>query len=169
MEFDVGNLVSVVIGGLLVFAGQWFASRQSARMEERKWKQEQLREVRRDVVRFREERARPVFEALDRVAHRWDYDSVAELADKMGLVAEKVDTTTDEYKQRQRERKEERFAQMKSDIAVTYTIHDPVVRKTVSQVLWNSTDPDFVPDMGSPTLQDAYLKLEDWVVDAQMT
>jgi len=37
MELDIGNLVSVVIGGLLVFAAQWLVSRQSAKVEVQKW------------------------------------------------------------------------------------------------------------------------------------
>lgn len=80
----VGSVVSAMIGGSLVFLGQWFTSRQSSKTEVQKWKQEEQREVRRDIVRFREDRTKPVFEALDRVAHRWDIDSIIELAEAVG-------------------------------------------------------------------------------------
>lgn len=168
MQLDIGNIVSVFIGGLLVFLGHWFASRQSAKVEAQKWKQEKLREVRRDIVRFREERAKPVFEALDRVAHRWDIDSIIELADAVGYEGEKVNSNSEEYKERRREQKREYFEQMKKDISSARVIHDPGIRKAVSQVLWQSTDPELIAEESSPSLQDAYLKLENWIFNPQV-
>jgi hypothetical protein len=162
MQLDYGNLISVVTGGLLVFAGQWFSSRQSAKVEAQKWRQEELREVRRGIVRFREERTKPVFEALDRVAHSWDVDSLFGLAEAVGLEGEKVDTENEEYKQRRKRQKEKYFAQMKQDISSAGVIHDPDVRKAVTRVLYESIEAEGYPQ-GSPTLQDAYLGLEKWI------
>jgi len=168
MQLDSGNIISVFIGGLLVFAVQWFASRQSARTEALKWKQEKLREVRRDVVRFREERSKRVFEALDRVAHRWDVDSIIELADAVGYEGEKVDVESEEYKQRKKEQKQKYLGQMKEDISSANVIHDPDIRKAVSRILWQSTNPELIPDKDTPTLQDTYLKLENWIFNPQI-
>lgn len=168
MQFDFSNIVSVLIGALLVFAGQWFASRQSAKVEVQKWKQEELREVRRDIVKFREERAKPVFEALDRVAHRWDIDSVFNLAEAVGYEGEKVNRDSDEYKQRRREQKREYFEQMQKDISSARVIHDSDIRGAVSQILWQSTDPEAIVRKDSPILQDVYLRLENWIFNPQL-
>jgi len=168
MQLDIGNIISVFIGGLLVFAGQWFASRQSAKTEALKWKQEKLREVRRDIVKFREERSKPVFEAIDRVAHRWDVDSIIELADAVGYEGEKADNKSEEYKQRRKEQKQKYFDQMKKDISSVSVIHDSDIRKAISRILWQSTDPELIPDKDTPTLQDAYLKLENWIFNPQV-
>jgi len=162
MQIDVGNIISVLIGGLLVFAGQWFASRQSAKVEEKKWEQEELREVRRDMVRFREQRAKPIIEALDRAAHRWDYESYTELADVVGYEGEVVDITSDEYKRKSYERRKEYFEQLQDDISAASTIHDDSVRKLVTQVLCQSTDPGHDAQF-SKRIGDAYLQLEKWI------
>ena len=45
MQLDIGNIVSVLLGGLLVFVTQWVVSRQN-------WKKEELRE--KDRIRLRE-------------------------------------------------------------------------------------------------------------------
>ena len=168
MPLDVSNIISVIIGGFLVFAGHWFASRQSTKVEIQKWKQEGLREVRRDIVRFREERAKLVFEALDRAAHRWDVDSIIELADAVGYEGEKVDRNSEEYEQRRKEHKRKYFEQMQKDISSAGVIHDPDIRKAVTQVLWQSTEPEAAPDKGFPTLQDAYLRLENWIFNPRL-
>lgn len=163
MQLAIGNMVSVILGGLLVFAAQWFVSRQNAKVEERKWRKEELREIRRDIARFREGRARPVFEALDKVAHRWDIDSIIELADSVGYEGEPVDKKSEEYEQRKREQKREYFELMKKDISSASVIHDPDLRNMLMQLMWQSTQPDAMPDESTPTLQDAYLKLEKWI------
>lgn len=168
MQIDVGNTISILIGGLLVFAGQWFASYKNAKIEERKWRQEALREVRRDVVKFREQRVKPIIEALDRVADRWDVESILELADATGYAGEKIDSSTEEYKRQSHERKAKYFEQMKSDIAAASVIHDPDVRRTITRVLRESIDPEFVTEENSPTLQGAYLKLENWIFNPQI-
>lgn len=164
----VGSIVSAMIGGSLVSLGQWFTSRQSARVEERKWRQEELREVRRDVVKFREERSKPVIEALDRVAHRWDIDSIIDLAEATGYEGEKVDRDSEEYKQRKREQKGKYFVQMQKDISSARVIHDSDIRGAVSQILWQSTDPEAIVRKDSPILQDAYLRLENWIFNPQL-
>lgn len=164
MQIDFGYIVGVILGGLLVFVTHWFTSRQSAKVETQRWKQEELREVRKDIVRFREERAKPIFEALDRMAHTWDIDSIVELADAVGYEGEKVvDTKSEEYKQQQKERKRKRFGQMQEDISSANIIHDPVLRKAVTQLLWTSTDPDAIPVEGTPSLQDVSRQLENWI------
>lgn len=164
----VGSVVSAMIGGSLVFLGQWFTSRQSSKTEVQKWKQEEQREVRRDIVRFREDRAKPVFEALDRVAHRWDIDSIIELAEAVGYEGEKVNRDSDEYKQRKREQKREYFDKMQKDISSARVIHDSDIRGAVSQILWQSTDPEAIVRKESPILQDVYLRLENWIFNPQL-
>ena len=164
----VGSVVSAMIGGSLVFLGQWFTSRQSYKTEVQKWKQEEQREVRRDIVRFREDRAKPVFEALDRVAHRWDIDSIIELAEAVGYEGEKVNRDSDEYKQRKREQKREYFDKMQKDISSARVIHDSDIRGAVSQILWQSTDPEAIVRKDSPILQDVYLRLENWIFNPQL-
>lgn len=154
MEFDIGNVVSVVIGGLLVFAAQWFLSRQHTKRERRE-----------AVRRFREQRARPVFEALDRVAHSWDYDSFAELAEMIGVEGTKVDSNSEDYKQRRREQKRKNFEQLQEDISAANTIPDDAIRKTVKEVLYASVDPNSIIEKDSPTLKDAYLQLERWIFE----
>ncbi len=168
MQLDIGNLISVFIGGLLVFAGQWFASRQSAKTEAQKWKQDELREVRRDIVRFREERAKPIFEALDRVAHTWDIDSLVELADAVGYEGKKVDTKSEEYEQQAKERRQKRFERIQKDISSASIIHDPTIRKAVTQLLWRSIDPDVPLTVGSPSIQEVSLRLENWIFNPKL-
>ena len=157
-----------MIGGSLVFLGQWFTSRQSSKTEVQKWKQEEQREVRRDIVRFREDRAKPVFEALDRVAHRWDIDSIIELAEAVGYEGEKVNRDGNEYIQQKREQKRKYFDQMQKDISSARVIHDSDIRGAVSQILWQSTDPEAIVRKGSPILQDVYLRLENWIFNPQL-
>lgn len=141
MELDIGNIVSVFIGGLLVFAAQWFATRQSGKLEIQKWKQEELREGRRDIVRFREGRAGPIIEALDRATRRWDADSYFELADLVGYQGDKVDNS-EEHKKELNERRKRYMNQLMDDISAATTIHDESVRRLVTQVLWQSTEPE---------------------------
>jgi hypothetical protein len=169
MQFDIGNLLAVLLGGLLVFAAQWFASRQSAKTEAQRWKEEEHREVRRDIVRFREERTKPVFEALDRVAHRWDIDSVADLAEATGYKGEKVDIESEEYKQKVKEARQNYFDQMQKDISSAGVIHEPAIRKAVRHILWQSTNPDAIVQKGDPTLQDTYIALESWIFNPQQS
>jgi len=168
MLFDISNLISVLIGGLLVFFGHWFTSRQSAKIEIQRWKQEELREVRRDIVRFREKRAKPVIEALDRMAHTWDFDSIIELADAIGYEGEKPDTKGEEYKQQQRERKQKRFTRIQEDISSANVIHDPDLRKAVTKLLWTSTDPNAIPPKDTPSLQDVSHELENWIFNPKL-
>jgi len=167
MQIDIGNIVSVVIGGLLVFAGHWFTSRQSTKVEMQKWKQEELREVRRDVVSFREERVKPIIEALDRAAHRWDAESHSELAAIVGYHGEEVDVKSEKYKRKRHERRKKYFEQLKDDISAASTIHDESVRRLVTQVLWQSTEPEAEPQF-SERLQEAYLQLENWIFNPQL-
>ena len=161
------EIISVIIGGLLVIAGQWIASRQSAKIEVQKLKQDELKEVRRDIVKFREERARPILEALDRVANSWSVDSYVELAENIGIESEKIDTNSEEYRKMTRGRKKQYFEQMQKDISSASVIHDPVLRKAVNKVLWLSLDPDAILQKGDPTLQEVYQGLEDWIFNPQ--
>lgn len=152
MQIDIGNIVSVVIGALLVVSGQWFLSRQNAKTEYRE-----------AVRKFREERARPVFEALDRVSRRWDYESYLELADLVRFEGEEINKDSDEYKRQRKERRKRTFEQAQDDISTADTIADEGVRKLVKKVLWANLDPNLVRDQSAPTLHDAYLQLEKWV------
>lgn len=165
MQFDVGNLLSVLVGGLLVFATQWFSSRQSAKTEAKKWKQEELREGRRDIVRFRQERARPIIEALDRATRRWDADSYFELADLVGYEGEKVENSG-EHKEQLQERRRKYMNQLMDDISAATTIHDEKIRKLVTQILWQSTQPE-ADNKYQERLREAYLQLENWIFNPQ--
>ena len=167
MQIDIGNIISVVIGGLLVFGGQWFTSRQSARTEAQKWKKEELREVRRDIVKFREERSKLIIEALDRAAHRWDAESHYELSYVTGYEGEEINVNSPKYKRERKERKRKYYEQLQDDISLAGTIHDENVRKLVTQVLWQSTDPE-ADDQYTKKLQDAYLQLEKWIFNPQV-
>jgi hypothetical protein len=167
MQFDVGNLLSVLLGGLLVFFAQWFASRQNAKTEAQRWKEEELRETRRDIVRFREERTRPVFEALDRLAEEWDTDSIIDLAEATGYKGEEIDIKSEEYQQKVKERKRKRFEQIQKDISSASRIHEPKVRKAVTELLWAGTDPDNIRPEGAPTLQEVSSRLENWIFNPQ--
>lgn len=162
MQIDFGYIVAVLLGGLLVFATNWFTSRQSAKVEEQKWKQEELREVRRDIVRFREERAKPIMEALDRATRSWDAESYFELADLVGYQGEKIDHKSEEYKKELNERRKKHLNQLIDDISSARIIHDETIRKLVTQVLWQSTEPE-ADDKYMKRLQDAYLQLEKWI------
>ena len=93
---------------------------------------------------------------------------MVELADAVGYEGEKVDTNNEDYKKQDKERKEKHFAEMKSDISAARIIHDPELRRAVMRVLRQSTDPPGVPAKGSPTLQDAYLRLEKWIFDPRL-
>lgn len=119
-------------------------------------------------MRFREERAKPVFEALDRMARIWDIDSLAELADAVGYEGKKVDTKSEEYKQQRRERMQKRFEQTQKDISSASIIHDPGIREVVTQLLWRSTDPDAILPKGSPSLQEVSLRLENWIFNPKL-
>lgn len=165
MELDIGNIVSVIIGGLLVFGTQWFSSRQHAKVESIKWQHQEERERGEGIRRFREQRARPVFEALDRAAHRWDIESFAELADMIGFEGTKVDFNSEEYKQRRREQKRKYFEQLQADISAADIIHDDAIRRIIKEVLYASVDPDLIMENDSPTLKDAYVQLEKWIFE----
>ncbi len=167
MQFDFGNLISVLVGGLLVFAAQWLASRQSAKTEAQKWKQEELREGRRDIVKFRQERARPIIEALDRATRRWDAESYFELADLVGYEGETVENS-DEHKKDLQERRKKYMNQLMDDISAATTIHDEKVRKLVTQVLWQSTEPE-ADNKYQERLREAYLQLENWIFNPQQS
>lgn len=162
---DIGNIVSAIIGGLLVFGGHLFTSRQHTRVEAIKWQQQEERERREAISRFREQRARPVFEALDRAAHRWDFDSYAELGDIVGYEGERVDTKSEEYKRQRSERRKKYFEQLQDDISVADVIHDDAVRKIIKKILYASADADSAIEKDSPTLKDAYLQLEKWIFE----
>ena len=168
MQFDVSNLLAVLLGGLLVFVAQWFASRQNAKTEAQRWKKEELREVRRDIVRFREERTRPVFEALDRVAEHWDYDSIYDLAEATGYEGDHVDTESEEYKQKLKEIRRKRFEQIRKDISSTSRIHEPDIRKAVTELLWAGIAPHGIPPKGTPTLQEVSTRLENWIFNPKL-
>ena len=168
MQFDVGNLLAVIVGGLLVFAAQWFVSRQNAKTEAQRWKKEELREVRRDIVRFREERTRTVFEALDRLAELWDIDSVSTLAEAIGYDGEKIDPTSEEYKNQLAENKRNRFTQIQKDISSASRIHEPEIRKAVTELLWTGTEPDAIPPEGAPSLQEVSIRLENWIFNPKL-
>ncbi len=158
----IGSIVSAMIGGSLVFLGQWFTSRQSAKVEAQKWKQEELREVRKDIVRFREARSKPIIEALDRAARSWDADSYFELAKMAGYEFESVDVTSEEYIKEDKERQKKYLNQLVDDISATGMIHDEDVRELVTNILWQSTNSD-ADEQYNQKLQDAYLKLEKWI------
>lgn len=168
MQFDVTNLLSVLLGGLLVFAAQWFASRQNAKTEAQRWKKEELREIRRDIARFREERTRPVFEALDRWAEHWDTDSIIYLADATGYTGEEVDTKSEEYQQQQKEIKRQRFEQIQKDISSASRIHEPEIRTAVIELLWTEPEPDDTQSKGTPTLQSVSSRLENWIFNPKL-
>ena len=168
MQFDVSNLLAVLLGGLLVFVAQWFASRQNAKTEAQRWKKEELREVRRDIVRFREERTRPVFEALDRVAEHWDTDSIIALADATGYTGEKVDIESEEYQQQVEERRRKRFEQIQKDISSASRIHEPEIRKAVTELIWTGTEPEGTSLEGTPNLQEVSIRLENWIYNPKL-
>lgn len=167
MQLDVSNLLSVLLGGLLVFAAQWLSSRQSAKTEAQKWKQEEIREGRRDIVRFRQERARPIIEALDRATRRWDPESYFQLADQVGYQGEKVENS-EEHQEQVQERRERYVNQLVDDISAATTIHDEEVRKLVIQVLWQSTEPE-ADSKYEDRLREAYLQLENWIFKPQQS
>lgn len=167
MQIDIGNIISVVIGGLLVFGGQWFVSWQSTRVETQKWKHDELREIRRDMVKFRENRTKPIIEALDRATHEWDFPSYMELADLVGYKGEPVDTESEEYKKEHKEQTKKRLNQLIDDISAAGTIHDRSIRELVTRVLWQSADPDQA-DEYTKNLQDAYLQVEKWIFNPQL-
>ena len=168
MQFDVGNLISVIVGGLLVFAAQWSASRQSAKTEVQKWKQEELREARRDTVRFRQERARPIIEAIDRANRRWDAESYFQLADSIGYYESEKTDNSEARKIEIKERRREYIHQLMDDISAANTIHDEKVRNLVVQVLWQSTEPETSQDYYD-RLREAYLQLENWIFSPQQS
>jgi hypothetical protein len=168
MQFDIGNLLAVLLGGLLVFAAQWFASRQSAKTEAQKWKQEEIREVRKDIVRFREERTRPVFEALDRLAENWDFDSTFDLAEAIGYEGEHVDRESEEYKQKLKEMRRKRFEQLQKDISSASRIHEPETRRAVAKLLWAGTTPDDILPEGTASLEEVSIKLENWIFNPKL-
>lgn len=168
MQFDAGNLLSVLVGGLLVFAAQWFASRQNAKTEAQRWKQEELREGRRDIVRFRQERARPIIEALDRATRRWDADSYFELADLVGYHESEVVENSEEHKKDLKGRRRKYMNQLMDDISAATTIHDEKVRKLVMQVLWQSAEPE-AQEKYQERLREAYLQLENWISNPQQS
>jgi hypothetical protein len=137
---------------------------QSKRETERQ-KLEKERQTREAISKFREQRARPIIEALDRATHRWDYGTHTELADMVGYEGESVDIQSEEFKQELRESRKKYFEQLQDDISAASTIHDDAIRKLVTQVLWASADPNLIIKEGSPTLKDAYLKLERWIFE----
>jgi hypothetical protein len=162
MEFDFSNLISVGIGGLLVFAGQWFASRQNAKVEIQKWRKEELKEVRRDIIKFRKERTIRIIEALDRASHRWDAKSYFELLTVTGAEFEAVDTASEEYSNKRKEQKQKYVSQLADDISAASTIHDDSIRELVTNVLWQSPNSE-VDAKYNDNLREAYLKLENWI------
>lgn len=163
----LGSIGAAIIGGSLVFLGQWFTSRQSAKLETQKWKQEELREGRRDIVRFRQERARPIIEALDRATRRWDAESYFELADMVGYEGETVENSEERKKELQ-ERRKKYVDQLVDDISAATTIHDEKVRKLVTQILWQSTQPE-ADNEYQERLREAYLHLENWIFNPQQS
>lgn len=162
----MGSVGSAIIGGSLVFLGQWFASRQSAKTEAQKWKQEELREARRDMVRFRQERAKPIIEALDRATRRWDAESYFQLADLVDYHESEKAETSEEHREEIKERRRKYIHQLMDDISAATTIHDEKVRKLVLQVLWQSTEPEANKEYHE-RLREAYLQLENWIFNPQ--
>lgn len=179
MPIDAGNILSAFIGGLLVFGGQWFASRQGAKLELNKLKHQEIFEQnnmkfqetkdRRDsITKFRQERAKPVFEALDRVSHAWDSDSYLELAESLGYQDTTVDPHDEEHKKRQEEWKNIHFKQIQNDISACQVIHDSELRKAIIKLIWHSIDPDMPPPKGTLSLDEVYTRLENWIHNPQM-
>ena len=162
MSIEITSILSAIIGGLLVFGGQWLASRQHVKTEAKKWELERQREIRQDIVRFREQRTKPVFEALDRAAHAWDVNSMMELAKVTGYEFEVVDPSSEEYKKQAKESKRKYVSQLQDDICATATIHDEKVRNLVANVLWQSPNSD-ADERYEQKLHEAYSQLENWI------
>jgi hypothetical protein len=174
MQMDISNIISVIIGGLLVFGGQWFASRQTAKLELNKLKYQDIAEQNRmrfqedkerceSITKFRQERAKPVFEALDRVSHMWDSDSYFDLAESLALRGKTIDPNDEEYKKKQEERKTKRFQQIVDDISACDVIQDTQLRNAITKLIRNSIDPDMLLPEGSMSLDEVYTKLENWI------
>jgi hypothetical protein len=179
MTIDAGNILSAFIGGLLVFGGQWFASRQTAKLELSKLKYQEITEQNRmrfqeskdrseSITEFRQKRAKPVFEALDRVSHNWDSDSYFELADSLAYHGKPVDPNDEEYNKKREEWKAKRFQQIQDDISSCNVIHDTKLRQAITKLIWNSIDPDIPPPEGSSSLDEVYTRLENWIFNPQL-
>ena len=97
LSMDIGNIVSVIIGGVIVIAGQLLLSFFNSRTEKNKLQHEDIRNRSEAIGRFRERRVQPIIDALDRATRRWDADSYFELADMVGFEGHIVDTKSEDY------------------------------------------------------------------------
>lgn len=174
MQVDFGNIISVLIGGLLVFGGQWFASRQTVKLELSKLRYQEFIEQNgmrfqetkdrcESITKFRQERAKPVFEALDKVSHRWDSDSYFDLAESLAYRGKTVDPNDKEYKEKQEEWKAKRFQQIIDDISACDVIQDTQLRNAITKLIRNSIEPDMPLPEGSLSLDEVYKRLENWI------
>lgn len=165
MQLDVGNLVSVIIGGLIVLSGQWLTTLRSEKLESAKWQHEESKRQHDAISKFREIRAKPIIEALDRAAHRWDYEAHVELMETAGYHGEDshIDTNSEEYKKQVAVKRGEYVQQLKDDISAASTIYDDEIRTLITNVLWRTVDPDYRGKDFPEKLKEAYLKLEKWI------
>jgi hypothetical protein len=163
MQLDIGSILSVIIGGSLVLLGQWLTTLRSEKLESIKWQHEESKRQHEAISKFRELRAKPIIEALDRAARRWDWEAHVELMDLAGYKEEHIDVDSDEYKRQVAERRRKYIQQLQDDISAADTIHDDEIRTSIKDVLWRSVDPDYRGKDFPDKLKEAYLKLENWM------
>jgi hypothetical protein len=160
---DIGNIVSVIIGGVIVIAGQLLLSFFNSRTEKNKLQHEDIRNRSEAIGRFRERRVQPIIDALDRATRRWDADSYFELADMVGFEGHIVDTKSEDYEKERKKRRQEYFDKLQEDISAVKTIHDKKVRSLATSVLWKSATLDSYNDEYYADLEQAYRELENWI------
>lgn len=163
MQLDMGNILSVIIGGLIVLLGQWLNTLKSEKLESIKWKHEESKRHHEAISRFRELRAKPIIEALDRAARRWDFEAHVELMEAAGYRGEHIDVDSNEYKRQVAEGRRKYIEQLQDDISAADTIHDDEIRTLIKDVLWRTVDPDYRGKDFPDKLKEAYLKLENWM------
>lgn len=53
MQLDIGNILSVIIGGSLVLLGQWLTTLRSEKFESIKWQHEESKRQHEAISKFR--------------------------------------------------------------------------------------------------------------------
>jgi hypothetical protein len=162
------GLIGAVIGALGVIAGQWISARHSERIEYKRWEQEKLKEVRQAMREYRQERARPVLNALDRASGvcSLDWGDLTILMDEIGYQGEEIKPEEQEaYEKEKRKRLKESWNKSVDDISTVGRIYDSEIREALYKALWKGVGRmEARKDEDIKMIDNAYRKLEAWIL-----
>lgn len=167
--FAFVGLIGAGIGALGVIAGQMISAKQSEHIEYKRWEQEKLKEVRQVIREYRQERAKPVLDALDRASGvcSLDWGELTILMDEVGYQGEEIKPEEKEAHERERRRLiKENWNKSVDDISTVGRIYDSEVKQALYKALWKGVGriPEARKDEDVKEIDNAYKKLEAWIV-----